>query len=180
MSFTFTPNSILPDVIIIEYDCFIDDRGVFSELYCKDEFCKYGMPRFVQENISRSKKNTVRGLHYQTNTAKLIRSVKGRLIDIVVDGRKEALTYGKYIKIELNENDNKLIYIPGDRFFHGFLALKDNTEINYKVSEYYKKEDEYVINILDSDLGIELPKNIIRSKKDTEASELCEIVEDFR
>lgn len=183
MSFTFTPSEILPEVIIIEYDRYIDDRGFFSEIYRESEFCKYGMPKFVQENHSRSSANVFRGLHCQWDSgqAKLVSVSIGEIYDYVVDIRIGSPTYGKHIKINLNEDDPKMVYIPSNGFLHGFLSLPGSKiiDVRYKVSKYYSPERDQSVNVMDPDLEIILPSNVELSTKDMNAPMLKDIRNDF-
>ena len=142
---------------IIKSKIFGDNRGFFLESYSKRKFEKLGIVNeFVQDNHSKSKKGVLRGLHFQTKhpQGKLIRVIKGRIYDIVVDIRKESSTYGKYFGIELSEADKTMLYIPRG-FAHGFLTLEDDTEIEYKCDDFYYPQYESGIMYDDKDLNIE-------------------------
>lgn len=161
---------------------FEDERGYFYESYSNQAFEKIGLDiDFVQDNQSLSKKGVLRGLHFQNPPfaqGKLVRVIKGAVIDIAVDLRKDSPTYGKYHKVLLNEDNKRLFWIPPG-FAHGFLTLEDDTIFAYKVSGIYNKESEGCIKWDDTDLNIdwEIPSNItpIVSEKDQEG----ELFKDF-
>lgn len=162
------------EVAIIQPTVFEDERGFFLETYNRQELAVVGVhEEFVQDNISHSRKGVVRGLHYQAKKAqcKLVRVVQGRIFDVVVDIRKGSKTYGQYIGIELSSEDPSMLYVPIG-FAHGFMALADNTEVMYKVSDYYAPEYDAGIRWNDPDLGIPWPvenygiRNAIVSPKD--------------
>ena len=168
-------------VLVIKNDLFNDNRGFFSEVYNKKKFRELGIfKEFKQDNISFSKKKfTFRGIHLQKKPfgqSKLVRVVKGSIIDIVVDLRKNSKTFGKYQKILLSDNSSEMIYIP-EEFGHGFLTLSNNTVINYKVSNFYSPINEVTINYKDKAINIdmnELNKTFIVSKKDSKGISLDE------
>jgi dTDP-4-dehydrorhamnose 3,5-epimerase len=143
---------------IIEPSVFGDDRGSFFESYNRDQFIKAGITdSFIQDNQSKSKKGVLRGLHYQTGSfaqAKLVRVIKGAIVDIALDLRKDSETYGKYYSIELNDNNNLMFYIPVG-FAHGFISLQDDTIFAYKCSSLYNKQSEAGIIWNDSTLAID-------------------------
>ena len=162
-----------------------DERGYFSETFNKKNIEEFKDLQFVQDNQSLSKeKYTFRGLHFQTPPFaqdKLVRVLKGAILDIVVDLRKESKTYGKHAVIEITDTSFKQIFIPKN-LAHGFLTIKDNTEVFYKVSNYYSKQHEFGINIFDRDLNISLPVSkdkIILSKKDQHNLSFIEAVKYF-
>lgn len=118
-----------------------DNRGFFSRTFCVKEFEALNLnTRFVQGNMSHNRfKNTLRGMHYQSDGAeevKLVRCTKGALLDVILDIRQGSQSFGEYFSIELSEENGKQLYIPKG-FAHGFLTLRDNTEIAYLVSQYY-------------------------------------------
>lgn len=172
MPFIFEKNKEIPDLILIEAKCFKDERGFFAETYKDSDFTKEGIKeRFVQENQSRSKKNVLRGLHYQKNPmaqVKLVRCVKGRIFDVAVDIRKNSPTYGKWVGMVLSEEDKKMLYIP-QGFAHGFCALEDNSEILYKSGKEYSPQNESGILWNDPDINIIWPiDKPILSQKDSD------------
>jgi len=153
------------EIILIKNKYHRDNRGSFSELYNYNNFKKIGIKiKFVQDNISFSKKKyTIRGLHIQTSPMsqyKLIKVNKGSIFDVVLDLRKSSKSYGKYKSFILKENDGKLLFVS-DKFAHGFCTLKNNTEVFYKVNNYYSKKHYKSILWKDKDLQINWPlKNI--------------------
>ena len=171
MTFTFKKLSI-PDVILIEPKSFSDDRGFFLESFKTSEFVSNGInTKFVQDNISHSGKDVLRGLHFQKNPnaqAKLVTVVKGEIFDVVVDIRKNSPTYGKWASETLSENNHNLLYIP-EGFAHGFCVLSKEADVYYKVSNEYSPEDEGGIIWNDPSLNIDWPvSKPIVSSSDTQ------------
>jgi dTDP-4-dehydrorhamnose 3,5-epimerase len=149
----------LEDVSIIRPMVFQDDRGFFLETYNKLDFAEIDIhDEFVQDNVSHSAKGVVRGLHYQSQQAqgKLVRVLKGKIFDVVVDIRKESPTYGHHFDVELSMNDPSMLYVPIG-FAHGFMALVDHTEVIYKVTNYYAPAYDAGIVWDDPDLAIQWP-----------------------
>ena len=148
----------IKDLFIIEPQIFEDSRGFFLESYNYNTFKEIGIENiFVQDNHSKSLKGVLRGLHFQKgeySQAKLVRVLKGAVLDIAVDLRKDSETFGKYIAVELNEKNKKMFFIPRD-FAHGFLTLEDNTEFFYKCDNFYNPKSEAGIMWNDRDLNIE-------------------------
>ena len=149
----------LAGCFIIEPIVFNDERGFFYESFHKTKFAeKTGLDiEFVQDNQSRSQKGALRGLHFQENEfaqAKLVRVVKGKVLDVVVDLRKESQTFGKSFSIILSGENNKQLFVPRG-FAHGFYVLENETIFNYKCDNYYHKEAEKGIRYNDSDLAID-------------------------
>jgi dTDP-4-dehydrorhamnose 3,5-epimerase len=152
-------NCFIPDLYIVEPKLFYDQRGFFLESYNKSEFNALGLDCcFVQDNHSSSKKGVLRGMHFQINhpQTKLIRVIKGKVFNVVADLRLNSPTYSKWFGIELTEENKKMLYIPIG-FANGFLSLSDNTEIIYKVSDYYDPDSERGIIWNDPDLNILWP-----------------------
>ena len=170
-------------LIIIEPRVFEDDRGHFFESYNKDSFVLNGIKQeFVQDNQSLSQKGVLRGLHFQTPPyaqAKLIRVISGSVLDVAVDIRKDSLTYGKHVTIELSATNKKMFLIP-EGFAHGFLTLEDNTIFSYKCSNLYNPQSEGALLWNDKDLNIswntEAP---LLSEKDLVASNFKDFVSPF-
>jgi dTDP-4-dehydrorhamnose 3,5-epimerase len=160
-------------LLVIEPNVFEDERGYFMETYNKEVFKKVGISDlFVQDNQSLSQKNVLRGLHFQKppfSQAKLISVIKGSVLDVAVDIRRNSKTYGEHYLIELSETNKKSFYIS-EGFAHGFLTLEDNTIFTYKCSNNYNKESEDSIfwndELLNINWGIENP---ILSEKDKKA-----------
>lgn len=166
----------IKDLFIVKPHIFNDDRGFFYESYNKKDFFDLGITDdFVQDNHSKSQKNVLRGMHFQKNfpQGKLIRVIKGKIYDVVVDLRKESSTFGKWFGIELSEKNKYMLYIPKG-FAHGFLTLEDDTEVLYKTTDYYNPQDEGGIIWNDKILNIDWKfkeynideKDIILSEKD--------------
>ena len=159
-------------VFILEPRVFGDDRGYFFESFSLKQFEeKVSKTVFVQDNESKSKYGVLRGLHYQLppyTQAKLVRVVKGRVLDVAVDIRKGSPTFGKYVAVELSE-ENKLQFFLPKGFAHGFAVLSEEAIFQYKCDEYYAPDYEGAICYDDPDLGIDwrLPlEDIILSEKD--------------
>ncbi|MGL4903787.1 MAG: dTDP-4-dehydrorhamnose 3,5-epimerase, partial [Cetobacterium sp.] len=147
----------IKDLIIIEPTVFGDNRGFFMESYSKKDFFEIGMDiEFVQDNHSKSKKGVLRGLHFQTQhvQGKLVRVTAGSVLDVAVDLRKNSPTFGKHYLVELTADNKKIFYIPPG-FAHGFLTLEDNTEFQYKCTDYYAPEFDSGVLWNDSDIGID-------------------------
>ena len=155
----FIPTKI-PDVIRIEPDVYEDGRGFFLESYRKDTFLQNGIrAEFIQDNHSRSAKGVLRGLHYQIpprQQAKLIRVIRGEAFDVVVDIRKNSKTFGRHVATTLSAGNHQMLFVPAG-FAHGFLALKDDTELLYKVTDIYSHEHERGIRWDDAALDIAWP-----------------------
>ena len=182
MSFIFKKLSI-PDVILVEPKIFSDERGFFMESFRNSIFKKNGIDiKFIQDNLSRSKKDILRGLHFQKNPkaqAKLITVIRGEIFDVVVDIRKNSPTYGKWISEILSECNHKSLYVP-EGFAHGFCVLSDKTDVIYKVSEEYSPENESGIIWNDPKINISWPiKNPIISDKDNKFLKLENLDSDF-
>lgn len=158
MPVTSRPTAI-EDVRLYESPIFRDDRGYFQELYNEAAFQGSGLSmHWVQDNISLSRKNVVRGLHYQLGRpqAKLVRVLRGAVIDYAVDLRRSSPTFGKHISVELAEGDGRALLVPVG-FAHGFVSLQDNTVMMYKVSDVHHPAGERTLLWNDSALGIEWP-----------------------
>ena len=171
-------------VYLIKPRIFKDDRVVFFESFNEQIFKKKidSKLNFVQDNQSLSYKGVLRGLHFQNpphSQAKLVSVVKGSVIDVVVDLRKDSVTYGKYILEELSEYNNHQLFVPKG-MAHGFLTLEDNTIFSYKCSGFYHKESEDSLLWNDSTLNIKWPNsNPILSKKDKNAKKFSSFVSPF-
>ena len=160
-------------VFVIEPRIFEDSRGYFFESFSQREFEeKIGPINFVQDNESKSSYGVMRGLHFQRppfTQSKLVRCVKGAVLDVVVDIRKGSPTYGQHVAVELTEDNHRQFFIPKG-FAHGFAVLSEIAVFQYKCDEFYHPEADGGINILDDSLGIDwripLHKAIL-SEKDT-------------
>ena len=170
MPFNFEKTA-LEDVIVITPRVFNDDRGFFMETYKSSDFINNGIKGdFVQDNHSKSSKGVLRGLHYQKNPkaqAKIVRCIKGAIFDVAVDIRKGSKTYGKWVGVELSEENKKMLYIPAG-FAHGFCVRSDVAEICYKSSDEYSPENDRGIMWNDSEIGIDwnLDSEPVISEKD--------------
>ena len=142
MPFEYEKQAI-PDVILVKPKVFGDKRGFFMETYKKSDFFANGITvEFNQDNHSKSTKGVLRGLHFQKAPhaqAKLVRCSKGRIYDVAVDIRPNSKTFGKYVKVELSEENKHMLFIP-EGFAHGFVALSDEVELLYKASGEYCAE----------------------------------------
>jgi dTDP-4-dehydrorhamnose 3,5-epimerase len=148
----------IPDVKVITCRRFVDNRGYFAEVYNTRVFDGMGLGvKFVQDNFSLSRpRGVVRGLHFQVGEnpqAKLVRVIRGAILDVAVDIRRNSPTFGRHVKIKLEEHDFKWIFIPVG-FAHGFVTLEADTEVTYKVSGYYSQKDDR--GILWSDPALEI------------------------
>ncbi|MCH7723631.1 MAG: dTDP-4-dehydrorhamnose 3,5-epimerase [Bacteroidetes bacterium] len=170
-------------LLLIETDFFGDDRGYFYESYNKQKYDKIGINfDFVQDNISKSVKETIRGLHYQvgdTAQGKLCQVIKGKVLDVVVDIRFDSPTFGKHFSIELSENDKTQLWIPPG-FAHGFSVLSDEAIFSYKCTNFFSQPDERTILYNDPDLNVDWKVlNPIVSEKDLKAKSFKDIENDF-
>lgn len=162
-------------VIVIEPKVFFDSRGYFLETFKKEEFeQQVGKVDFVQENESKSSYGVLRGLHYQKgqySQAKLVRVIKGRVLDIAVDIRKSSPTFGQHVAVELSDANKLQLFIPRG-FAHGFLVLSDEAIFTYQVDNVYAPQQEASIRFDDPDLAIQWPldaSELIISEKDRKA-----------
>ena len=184
MDFEFRELAI-PEVILITPESFTDERGFFMEIYKKTVFEKAGIKEnFVQDNYSGSKKNVLRGLHYQIpprGQAKFVRCMRGEIFDVAVDIRKGSPYFGLWVGEYLNEDNKKMVYIPKG-FAHGYLVLSEEAQIVYKISEEYSKNHERGIFWNDSAVNINWPLAVspILSEKDKKLPLLKDIGDYFR
>ena len=157
-------------VKLFELKTYLDKRGSFSEVFLTNSVYKEFNINYVQENESRSKKNVFRGMHFQKGNcsqSKIIRVIKGKVIDFVFDLRRSSKTFKKIMQIELDPY--KLLFLPKG-LAHGFLSLEEDTILNYKCDNYYNKDLESGFNLFKSKIEINLPlktDEIILSKKDS-------------
>jgi dTDP-4-dehydrorhamnose 3,5-epimerase len=163
-------NSHIPDLLIIKPKVFYDNRGYFYETYQTEVFKKCGIDLpFVQDNQSLSQKGTLRGLHFQApphEQGKLVRVIKGAVLDVAVDIRKGSPTYGQHQTVELTEENHLMFWIPPG-FAHGFLTLVDDTIFSYKCTGYYNKASEGGIAWDDKSIGIDWGMaDVLLSEKD--------------
>ena len=179
MPFDFERLSI-DDVILVKPKVYGDNRGFFMESYKKSDFVKNGIvDEFVQDNHSKSTKGVLRGLHYQAapkSQAKLVRCGRGKIFDVAVDIRPNSKTFGKYVKVELSEENKQMLFIP-EGFAHGFVVLSNEAELLYKASgEYAPQADRGVLwNDKDINIDWEIDFEPILSEKDKIQPELKDI-----
>lgn len=170
-------------LLLIKPKVFGDSRGYFLESFRLSKIREYGINSdFVQDNISKSKKGTIRGLHYQIGEmaqGKLCQVICGKVLDVAVDIRFNSPTFGKYYSAVLSEEDHTQIWIPPG-FAHGFSVLSDEAIFYYKCTQYYSKEHERAIRFDDPELSIDWQiDNPIVSEKDLSAKFLKDINKDF-
>ncbi|WP_130889691.1 dTDP-4-dehydrorhamnose reductase [Fusobacterium ulcerans] len=174
---------------ILEPTVFGDERGFFLETYSKKEFEEIGIfDEFVQDNHSKSKKGVLRGLHFQTkhSQGKLVRVIKGSVYDVAVDIRKDSSTYGKWYGVELSAENKKMFFIPKG-FAHGFLTLEDETEFQYKCTDFYVPQYDSGIIWNDKDININWnfekyglkEEDIVLSEKDKKHQSFKEYTEKY-
>lgn len=175
--------SEIDGLLVLKPKVFADGRGYFFESYNKEAFVEAGINyEFVQDNISKSKKGTIRGLHYQVGEktqGKLCKVILGKVIDVAVDVRFGSPTFGKYFSCELSEENHTQLWIPPG-FAHGFSVLSDEAIFSYKCTALYSKEHERAIIFNDPDLKIDWKvENPIVSEKDFKAPLFKDIQKDF-
>lgn len=182
MKFILTP---IPDLLIIESQVWKDDRGFFIETYNQRPFDAEGISAtFVQDNLSCSHRGVLRGMHAQAGPnaqGKLVRVLRGRVLDVAVDIRKHSDTFGQSFSLILDEHEAKSLWIPPG-FLHGFLSLEDNTLFAYKVTGFYDKAGELGVRWDDPDLAIDwpfTPSELIVSEKDQQLPFLKDIISPF-
>ena len=165
----------LSGVLILRPRVYEDERGFFLESYNQKVFNQLlgKNIKFVQDNHSKSSKGVLRGLHFQKNSpqGKLVRVIRGRVFDVVVDIRKSSPTFKKWIGLELSQENKKQIWIP-EGFAHGFYVLEDNTEVIYKITDFHNPKEERSIRWDDQDISIDWPiGSVIKiSSKDEEGT----------
>lgn len=156
----FTP-LYLKDAYLIETEPRKDERGSFERTFCMNEFQQHGLAHhMVQSNLSKSEHtHTLRGMHYQINDSaevKLVRCIRGKVLDVIIDIRPSSQTYCKHFSVELTDNNNLMLYVPAG-FAHGFMTLEDNCEVFYQVSNFYNADNERGIRWNDQLFGINWP-----------------------
>jgi dTDP-4-dehydrorhamnose 3,5-epimerase len=167
----------LPGVLLLTPTMYRDNRGAFCETWNLQRFADAGLPtNWVQDNCSHSRKNVVRGIHYQVvqPQAKLVRATSGVVLDVAVDLRRSSPHFGRHVAVELSAEEGQMLYIPIG-FGHGFAALTDNVTFVYKVTDYYCPTGERTIVWDDPEIGIPWPvpsAEVIISEKDWKGSSL--------
>jgi dTDP-4-dehydrorhamnose 3,5-epimerase len=167
--------------VLLEPKVFGDDRGFFMETWRADDWAAHGVPTdFVQDNHSRSRRGTLRGIHFQTSPGqgKLVRVARGRVWDVVVDLRRGSETFGQWEGIELDDASGRQLWVPVG-FGHGFLVLSDVADFVYKCTSYYDPATEAGFRFDDPGVGIEWPADVelIYSERDRNAPTLAEIAD---
>ena len=162
--------SRIKGVYTIEPDVYEDDRGFFMETFHIERYRKLLGTNldFVQDNISRSSKNVLRGMHFQRNypQGKIVKASRGEILDVIVDLRKDSPTYGTWESFKLSEQNKLQVWIPPG-LAHGFLVMSDSADFEYKCTEYYHPEDEHCLMWNDPEVAIDWPINDpILSEKD--------------
>jgi dTDP-4-dehydrorhamnose 3,5-epimerase len=172
----FLPTA-LAGVVVVEPDVFRDERGFFLETFSRAKYARGGIDcEFIQDNHSRSRRDTIRGLHAQRHhpQGKLVRVLIGAVLDVVVDIRRQSPTYLRSIAVELSSDNFRQVYVPPG-FAHGICITSDCAEIEYKCTDYYDAGDELRIAWNDPAIGIKWPvQNPILSDKDRQAPTLAE------
>lgn len=163
----------LAGIVVVEPKVFGDDRGFFLESYQQDRYRTLGISeKFVQQNLSRSRKDVVRGLHYQLKRpqGKLCYVVRGEVLDVVVDVRRSSPTFGDWTAVTLDDRCHRQIYIPPG-FAHGFCVLSDEADFAYHCTDYYDPSGQETILWNDPQLGIEWPATTpLLSEKDEQGT----------
>ena len=175
----------IPGLLIVEPKVFGDSRGFFTELYQTDRYASGGIPsRFVQDNLSRSARGVLRGLHIQNPKpqGKLVTVLHGAVLDVAVDVRVGSPTFGRHAKTKLNHENRRQLWIPRG-FAHGFIVISETVDFFYKCDEFYSPADELVLNWDDPALGIDWgsasPELSDRDRKGLSLAELAKILPKF-
>jgi len=168
----------LDGVYIIEPQVFYDDRGFFLETYHQSRYAESGINcNFVQDNLSRSVRGTLRGLHYQLEyaQAKLIQVIKGVVFDVVVDIRQDSPNFGQWAGVNLSDENKRQLFVP-EGFAHGFCVLSEAADVVYRCTDFYAPEDEGGILWSDPDLAIDWPiEKPLLSDKDSRLPRLADV-----
>jgi len=173
----------LPGLVLLAPQVHGDARGFFMETYRADAWAAEGVPTdFVQDNHSRSRRGTLRGLHFQTHPgqAKLVRCARGRVLDVVVDLRRGSPTFGEWEGVELDDESGRQLFIPVG-FGHAFCVLSDVADFVYKCTNYYDAATEAGIRFDDPDVGIEWPQDVelLYSERDRLAPTLAQVADEL-
>ena len=174
----------IPGLLIIEPKVFGDERGFFVETYNEPRYKEMGISGdFVQDNLSKSKKGVLRGLHYQAppfEQGKLVSVLAGAVLDVAVDIRFGSPTFGQHVAVELTAENKKQFWIPAG-FAHGFITLEDDTVFAYKCTNVYSPENDRGVKYNDSAIGIEWPEvgELTVSEKDQNQPMLKDIAKEF-
>jgi dTDP-4-dehydrorhamnose 3,5-epimerase len=176
MKLSFTPQAI-PEVLVVEHERIGDARGFFAETWREDQFAAHGLQPFVQDNLSRSAKGVLRGLHFQKEPAaigKLVRCSRGRIFDVAVDLRRGSPTFAAYVTVELDETSGRMLWVPYG-FAHGFCVLSDTADVQYKVTGYFSAAHDSGIRWDDPQVHVPWPvREPVLSARDQQAPLLAE------
>jgi dTDP-4-dehydrorhamnose 3,5-epimerase len=142
--------------LLLKPAAYADQRGFFLETYRERDFLALGMERFVQDNHSRSQRGIIRGMHFQPGMSKLIRCVRGAILDVLVDIRAESATFGEWEAFELSDDNFLQLYCP-DGFAHGFCVVSEVADVVYRCSDYYDPDREGGFSYRDPEVGIRWP-----------------------
>ncbi|QDU39253.1 dTDP-4-dehydrorhamnose 3,5-epimerase [Maioricimonas rarisocia] len=169
----------LPDVVLIEPTIYRDDRGFFMETFHQQRFADGGIDAsFVQDNLSRSTRGTVRGLHFQIEQAqgKLVHVMLGEIFDVAVDLRRSSPTFGRWVGMMLSDENRRAVYIPPG-FAHGFCVTSERADVFYKCTDFYAPQHERTLLWNDPQIGIDWPLtgDPILSGKDRQGQPLSEV-----
>jgi dTDP-4-dehydrorhamnose 3,5-epimerase len=170
-------NSELEGPVLVEPVVHGDQRGFFVETYRREVFADLGIDdEFVQHNHSRSRRGIVRGMHFQPGMAKLVRTARGHILDVLVDVRRSSPDFGRWEAFELTDRNGHTLYVP-DGFAHGFCVLSDEADVVYGCSTYYDRDAEGGFAYDDPDVGIAWPTDLelVASARDRDAPRLAEI-----
>ena len=170
----------LKGAFIIDLERRVDSRGYFARAFCQNEFKSHGLKAIIaQANLaSNIRKGTLRGMHFQYPPAaetKLVRCTRGAIIDIIVDLRPESATYLQHVSVELNEDNQRALFVP-ERFAHGYQVLRDGTDTSYQVGEFYAPDAEGGLRYDDPRLGLKWPLPVTVISEKDQAFELLERV----
>ena len=181
MGFTVTQTE-LAGVLVIEPAVYGDSRGFFLETFNQKRYAEAGLDRqFVQDNHSRSSRGVLRGLHYQLNhpQGKLVMAIKGEIFDVAVDIRRGSPTFGKWVGVNLSEENHKQLFVP-EGFAHGFCVVSETADVIYKCTEVFTPGDDYGILWSDETVGIDWPiSEPSLSEKDAKNPRLSEVKRDL-
>jgi dTDP-4-dehydrorhamnose 3,5-epimerase len=172
---------VLPEVKVVERPVFRDARGTFVELWREEDSDAEGLPRFVQDNVARSRRGVVRGLHYQNPRAqaKLVSVAVGEVFDVAVDVREGSPTFGRWMGITLSDSNGKQLYIPPG-FAHGYQTISETSVVVYKCSDFYSPDDERTIRWNDGSIAIDWPiRDAIVSPRDAGAPLLRDMLSEW-
>jgi len=171
----------LPELRVLEQDVFRDTRGTFAELWRNDDARAAGLPAFVQDNLARSRRGVVRGLHFQNPRAqaKLVTAIEGEIFDVAVDVRAGSPTFGRWAAFTLSGSNGRQLYVPAG-FAHGYQTVSDGSVVMYKCSDFYSPDDERAVRWDDDDLAIAWPiRDAVVSARDAAARCLRDLLPEW-